>query len=118
MSRNFSDTESAGHMKVIEEILWSRRRPPLHLRDKVREGQRFKDRSIELFFVRPRFERPKEEVEESIVKLRHLPGLGVWRIFWKRGNGKWYRYPECPEVVSLAKALKVVDEDANGCFFG
>jgi len=47
----FTDHEIAEHLKVIEDVSWSRRRPPVHLRDKLREGQRFIDRTIELFTV-------------------------------------------------------------------
>jgi hypothetical protein len=90
----------------------------VHLRDKVREGQRFTDRSIELFIVRPVFNRPGEFTEESIAKLQHMPRLEVWRIFWKRADGNWHRYQPCPEVTSLTEALRVIDEDAHSCFFG
>jgi hypothetical protein len=114
----FTDAEIAEHLKAIEDSFWSRRRPPVHLRDKVREGQRFTDRSIELFIVRPVFNRPDEHTEESIAKLQHMPRLGCWRIFWKRADGNWHRYQPCPEVTSLTEALRVIDEDANCCFFG
>jgi hypothetical protein len=60
------------------------------LRDKVREGQRIQDRTIELFFVRPAFERPGEWVEESIAKIQRMVHQGVWRIFWKRASGRWF----------------------------
>ena len=68
--------------------------------------------------MRPAFNRPGEHIEESIAKIRHLPRLCVWRIFWKRADDKWHRYPPCPEANSLAEALRVIDEDANSCFFG
>ena len=114
----FTDNEIAEHMKVLEEIFWSRRRPPLHLRDKVCEGQRFANRTIELFIVRPVYNNPAEQTEESIARIQHLPRLRVWRIFWKRADGNWHRYQPCAEVPSLTEALGVIDEDANGCFFG
>jgi hypothetical protein len=114
----FTDLEIADHMKVLEDSFWSRRRPPLHLRDKVREGQRFTDQAIELFIVRPAFNRPGEHIEESIAKVRQVRSQGVWRIFWKRADGKWHRYQPCPETDSLAGALRVIDKDANACFFG
>ena len=114
----FTDIEIAEHMKVLEDSFWSRRRPPLHLRDQVREGQRFTDQSIELFIVRPAFNRPGEHVEQSIAKVQLMPRLCVWRIFWKRADGNWHRYQPCPEAESLADALRVIDQDANGCFFG
>jgi hypothetical protein len=113
----FTDAETADHLKVLEECFWSRRRPPLYLRDQVREGQRFTDQSIELFIVRPAFNRPGEQIEESIAKVQHLPRRRVWRVFWKRADGRWHRYAPCPEVESLAAALRLIDEDTNGCFF-
>lgn len=114
----FTDSEMIEHMKVIEDRFWSRRRPPLHLRDKVREGQRFSGNSIELFFTRPLFDRPGEFVEEPIAKVQRMRRLGVWRIFWQRANGRWNRYPHCPDVYSLAEALLIIDDDAYNCFFG
>ena len=73
----FTDVEIAEHLKVLEDSFWSRRRPPLHLRDQVREGQRFTDQSIELFIARPAFNRPGEHTEESIAKVQHMPRLRV-----------------------------------------
>ena len=114
----FTDIEIAEHMKVIEDLFWSRRRPPVHLREQVREGQRFTDQTIELFIARAAFNRPNEFTEESIARIQHMPRLRVWRIFWKRAHGYWQRYQPCPEVPSLSEALRVIDADANGCFFG
>jgi hypothetical protein len=114
----FTDLEIAGHMKVLEESFWSRHRPPLHLRDRVREGQRFTGQSIELFLVRPAFRRPGEFAEESIAKLTYVRSRNVWHLFWKRADGKWHRYPPRPEAKSLAAALGIIHEDANACFFG
>lgn len=114
----FTDLEIAEHLKVVEDLFWSRRRPPISLRDKVREGRRFIGHTLELFIVRPVFNRPSEHNEESIARIRYLPGMRCWRLFWKRSNGQWYRYKPCFEVGSLAEALRVVDEDADSCFFG
>lgn len=114
----FNNIEIAEHLKVLEDSFWSRRRPPLHLRDKVREGQRISDQSIELFIVRPAFNRPGEQIEQPIAKLQHVRSRKVWRIFWNRADGKWHGYEPSPEANSLAAALQVIDADANGCFFG
>jgi len=115
---DFTNTEIAEHMKVLEDSFWSRRRPPLHLRDQVREGQRFVEQTIELFLVRSAFNRSGEHVEQSIAKIQHLPRQGVWRLFWKRADGKWYRYQPCPESDSLGDALRIIETDASHCFFG
>ena len=114
----FTESEIADHSALIEKRFWSRRRPPLHLREKIREGQRFTGLEIELFFVRPACQRPGEFSEESIVKFRYVRRHEVWRIHWKKADLKWHRYQPCPEVVSLEEALRIVEEDAYCCFFG
>ena len=114
----FTDSEIADHTALIEQLLWSRRRPPLHLRDKIREGQRFTGHAIEFFFVRPQFEQPGRTVEESVAKVQFVRSRGVWRLYWKRADGQWHGYQPQPEAKSLAVVLRVIDEDAYSCFFG
>jgi hypothetical protein len=114
----FNDVEIARYAGLIEKLIWAKRRPPLHLRDKVREGQRIEGNEIELFLVRPLFSDPTRQTEESIAKARYVKSRDVWRVFWKRADQKWHRYPLRPEVKTLASFLKLVDEDANGCFWG
>jgi hypothetical protein len=114
----FTDAEIAEHLKVLEDSFWSRRRPPVHLRDKIREGQRIEDQTIELFFLRPAFQRPGEFIEHPIAKVQYVRTARAWRIFWKRADLKWWTYKPCPDTFTLAEALHVIDQDANGCFFG
>jgi hypothetical protein len=114
----FNDVEIARYAGLIEKLIWAKRRPPLHVRDKVREGQRIEGHEIELFLVRPLFSDPTRQIEESIAKARYVKSRDVWQVFWKRADLKWHRYPPRPEVKSLEGFLKLVDEDANGCFWG
>lgn len=65
----FADNEIAEHLKVIEDTFWSRRRPPLHLRDKVREGQRFTDRTSEEFGKEQAERERQEELERFCAEL-------------------------------------------------
>jgi hypothetical protein len=114
----FTDLEISEHMRVIENSFWAQRRPPIHMRDQVREGQRFTGHSIELFIVRPAYQRPGEQFEEPIAKVQFVGSRSIWRIFWKRADNKWHGYTPHPEADTLAAALHVIDEDANNCFFG
>lgn len=114
----FTEIEIAEHTALIERHFWSKRRPPLRIRDKLREGQRLAGQSIELFFIRPLHFDPTRHTEESIAKLTFVRSGGTWRIFWKRADLKWHRYAPHPEAGSLVEALAIVDQDANGCFFG
>jgi hypothetical protein len=114
----FTEFEIAEHIETIETVLWSRRRPPLSLRDQMREGQRFTGQAIELFYVRPGFNRPEVTVEEAIAKVQWVRTRAVWQLYWKRADGKWHRYAPSPEAATLAEVLRVVTTDANHCFFG
>lgn len=114
----FSDLEIAEHTALIERAFWTKHRPPLPIRDQMREGQRFDGHSVELFFVRPVHNDPTRHTEESIAKVTFVRSSGKWRLFWKRADGRWHRYPPRPEVATLKAALRVIDQDANACFFG
>lgn len=114
----FTEIETTEHTLTLEEHFWAHRRPPLHLRDKIREGQRFTGQSIELFYVRPSFMRPGEFIEEFIAKVMFVRSKAVWHLFWMRADGKWHRYPPYPEARSLVEALGVIHADAMCCFFG
>ena len=114
----FTESEIADHLQVLEDKFWSLRRPALHLRQKLREGQRFTDQAIELFLVRPAYNRPGEQFEESLAKIRFVRTTKVWRLYWKRADGKWHGYPPHPQTRSLADALAIILNDPHGCFFG
>lgn len=114
----FSNEQIAEFAEQVEKLLWSKRRPPLHLRDKVREGQRIEGNSVELFLVRPRWNDPTQQIEESIAKATFVKRRNVCKVYWKRADMKWHSYSPNPEVDSLAEFLAVVDEDANCCFWG
>jgi len=114
----FSNEEIVRYSDLIEKLIWAKRRPPLHLREKVREGQRIAGHEIELFLVRPLFFDPTRKVESSIAKTRYVGTRKIWQVFWKRADGKWHRYKPRPEVRSLQAFLKLVEEDEYGCFWG
>lgn len=114
----FTEDETDSILKQLEEEFWAHRRPPLHLRDKIREGQRIDGQSIELFFTRPAFRRPDEWIEEPIAKIRNVRSRDVWTIYWRRADLKWHRYEPCAECDSLSAALAEIHRDEHACFFG
>ena len=114
----FSENETEAILGQLEEGFWAHCRPPLHLRDKVREGQRIDGQSIELFLVRPAFRRPGEEIEEAIAKIRYVRSRDAWAIYWQRADLKWHLYEPCPETETLSAALAKIREDEHACFFG
>ena len=95
-----------------------KRRPPPHVRPKLDLGFRVAGQSIELFEVRPRYDKPSEKLEHAFAKATYVKAQGVWRVFWQRADLKWHRYDPAPEVPSLEDFLVLVQEDKHACFFG
>jgi len=114
----FSEKESENILRQLQEEFWVHHRPPLELRDKVREGQRIAGQSIELFLNRPAFQRPGDWIEEPIAKIRYFRSRDAWAIYWQRANLRWHRYEPLPEAESLSAALATISEDECACFFG
>jgi len=114
----FTENETTAILRQLEDEFWVKHRPPLKLRDKMREGQRIEKQSIELFLNRPAYERPGEWTEESFARIRYFRTRDAWAIYWQRADMKWHRYDPCPETKTLSAALAKISEDEYCCFFG
>jgi hypothetical protein len=112
-----SDTESQ-HVENTVAAFVAKHRPPVHLREQVDLSYRFDGRSVEIFEIRPRWDKPALKGEESIAKARYLKSRKIWRVYWKRADLKWHSYGPKPEVRTVSAFLKLVEEDEYGCFFG
>jgi hypothetical protein len=53
-----------------------------------------------------------------VARARYLKSRDQWLIYWQRADMKWHKYGPAPEVTTIHDFLKLVDEDAFGCFFG
>jgi hypothetical protein len=93
-------------------------RPPPHIRPQLDFGFRFTGQSIELFEIRPQWNKPEIKHESSFAKATFVRAQGMWKVYWKRADLKWHRYEPVPEVPAIEKFLAVVKEDEYSCFFG
>lgn len=67
--------------------------------------------------MRPRFNDPNRKSELVFAEATFVKKYGTWKVYWMRGNLKWYPY--VPHTVKTWRAfLKLVDEDKHNCFFG
>lgn len=112
-----SEFEMKRAEKAIHAFL-EKRRPPAHIRHQVDIGYRINGQSVELFEVRPRWNKPEEKLEQPIAKATYVRTAEVWNVYWQRADLKWHLYEPAPQVGSLEKFLALVDEDKNACFFG
>ena len=95
-----------------------RRRPPPAIRSQLDLGYRVADQSVELFEIRPQWDRPEIKRESAFAKATFVRTRGIWRVFWMRADLKWHGYDPAPEVASIDEFLAVVDKDEYACFFG
>ncbi len=94
--------------------------PPPHLHDKLKWGYGVdpKKQTVELYEIRPHFMEPSKKIQSPIAKASYVNAQKSWKVYWMRGNGKWTLYEPCPSLRSLEEFLKLVHENAYGCFFG
>ena len=93
-------------------------RPAPHVRPKLDYGFRLSGQSVELFEVRPKWDRPEVKRESSFAKATFVRNKGVWRVYWMRSDLKWHSYQPVPEVSAIDDFLAVVQKDEHACFFG
>jgi len=108
-------------IKRIEKIMDSyleKTRPPVHIRNELDIAYRIENQSVELFEIRPAFQKPDQKIEHAIAKATYVKRAKEWRLYWMRADLKWHRYEPTPEVNSLDEFLKIIEEDAYGCFYG
>jgi hypothetical protein len=73
---------------------------------------------VELFEIRPQWDRPEIKQERSFAKTTFVRTRGIWRVFWMRADLKWHGDEPALEVDSIGEFLAVVDKDEYACFLG
>lgn len=114
---SFSEIELKRHEKAINAFL-EKRRPPVHVRDKIDIACRMEGQSVEVFEIRPDWRDEAKKVEMSAAKATFVKSSNEWKIYWMRQDLNWHRYEPCPTVKSLDAFLAVIDQDEHCCFFG
>ena len=99
-------------------VFIERRRPAPHVRSKLDFGFRVSGQSVELFEIRPQWDRPTIERESSFAKATFVRAQGIWKVYWKRADSRWHSYEPMPEVAAIGQFLAVVQKDEHACFFG
>lgn len=112
-----SEIERKRYERAMDAFL-EKRRPPAHIRSQLDIGFRITGQSVEIFEVRPRWDRPQEKMEMPVAKATFVKTQYHWKVFWMRRDLKWHRYDPAPEVLSLEDFGRLVHEDKHACFFG
>jgi len=93
-------------------------RPAPHIRPQLDFGFRVSGQSVELFEIRPQWDRPTVIRESTFAKATFVRTQGLWKVYWMRADLKWHSYLPVPEVPIIEEFLAVVQKDEHACFFG
>lgn len=104
-------------IEIMENAV-DKMRPPENIREKLDIGYRIENQSVILYEIRPMFGDPEKIIEVDYAKASYIKTSNKWKIYWKRGNLKWYQYEPNPLVLSLRDFLNIVDDDVHYCFKG
>ncbi len=107
--------------KQIEKAVGAfieKRRPAPYIRPRLDFGFRVSGQSVELFEIRPQWDRPSIKRESPFAKATFVRTQGTWKVYWKRADLKWHSYEPVPEVEVIEDFLAVVRKDEHACFFG
>jgi hypothetical protein len=111
------DPQLRACLKAVGEFL-EKRRPPLHIRDRLDLRADITGSEAVIFEVRPPFLDRKQTVEHPVAKVKWIGTRKVWRLFWMRADLKWHSYDPRPEATDIETLFSEVDRDPHGCFFG
>jgi hypothetical protein len=115
---SFNDIELAKVKKVVGSYVESKR-PPVAIRPELDIAYRVERQSIFVFEIRPKFRgEPGETHEHPVAKVTYVRTTNLWRLFWMRADLKWHGYEPYHYFKTLETFVKVIDEDAHGCFWG
>jgi len=112
-----NDLERKRVEKAVSAFI-EKRRPPLSVRPKLDLGFRISGQSVELFEIRPQWDKPELRHERRFAKATYVRTQGLWKVYWKRADLKWHSYQPNAEVARIDDFLAVVAKDEYGCFFG
>ena len=113
----FSQAELKRHTVTLEAFM-RKRRPPEHIRDELDIAYRINGQSVEIIEIRAAWDDSGEKTEMGVAKLTYIRSRKIWKVYWLRASGKWFRYDTETVIRSLRACLEIVDHDEYGCFWG
>lgn len=109
----FNDIEMA-NIKRCMDFFMTKRRPAPFIRDEIDLQYRIWGLDVLISEVRHIDGR---EIDTPIAKMTLNRSQNHWKLYWMNQANEWVAYPENP-IPTFSDAIKVVEEDVNGCFFG
>ncbi|RVU47062.1 DUF3024 domain-containing protein [Rubrivivax rivuli] len=113
----FNDFETSINQNALDWFM-EQRRPPEHIRPQLDLSYEISGHTIDLFHVCPDRKDKSKLRHEPVARIKFVRTEEHWRLYWMRGDLKWYAYDPVHLHSTLQSALKVVNADELCCFFG
>ena len=117
MSSSFGEIIQAQIDQAGEEFL-KKNRPKKEIREMLDLAYRTERLNLFIVEIRPVWKNPSETMETPVAKAAFVKSKGIWKVYWMRGNLKWYTYPQKPQVKTVKEFFNLVEKDELHCFFG
>jgi hypothetical protein len=101
---------------LMERYCKARTRPEIS--HKLSFGFSVQGSVVTLFERRPRFNAPKEWLEEGVARFRYNAATGFWALFCMHRDLKWHRYVSRGPAKRFETLLREVHADPTGIFWG
>ena len=105
-------------IELLENFVDRIRPETKEVRMKIDYGYNIQNQTVLLFEIRPDWLNHETLRQYAFAKATYVKRSRLWKIYWLRGNLKWYPYDPTPTVKSLKKFLEIVEKDDYHCFFG
>lgn len=103
-------------IKRCMAFFMEKRRPAEHLRDEVDLSYQIEDDSVVIFEIR-RLTWSDGQAQEPVAKITHNKSNNSWSLFWMDKDSNWHSY-DGRMLGSFSDAIKIVEDDDIGIFFG
>lgn len=98
---------------------WCLSRVPPEIKSKLDHDYEVEGQSVILLEVRPLWRgKPGEVTRSPFAKFRYVKSSRLWQIYWMRASGKWQAYEPDSIAFTIDEALRIIEADRYGCFFG
>jgi hypothetical protein len=113
----FTDDELAQIQDTVGALV-ARRQPPAHLLDQVRHELEIDGHRVRIWTVRPRWNDPTQTTRAPVAQFTYIRTSNRWSLSWMRRDRKWHAWLPAARTTKLAALVRIVDEDAEGGFWG
>jgi len=115
----FSKSEISQFTQTVERFL-ENHRPPRQMRGELDYRARINGQSVEIYKLCPGGDHdiPGEINKDGVAKATYVKSRGTWKLYALGDDLDWRRVNPQQEYPSLDAALKTVERDTEGCFYG